>query len=871
MASRFQAAPLVASPLYPNAIAWSDENLIAVACGHLVTILNPALPFGPRGLITIPISEPYPIGLVKREDLLTGCLLPTALSRDRRPCVRSISWSPLGMASNAGCLLAVCTTEGRVKLYRPPFSDFCAEWIEVIDLSDRLYNYLANTNFEESEIPESEFSHEQTELGCIDDHANVFPNSITRKEYNRRRGVAPNGINKDSETSNREKIHAGCSSHANMSGEQLPKVIDSKSDKRKKKKPESCSLPQITADQYASRSAMLSSVVVAWSPLLCLSSKISLVSQNDSPRRFSLIAVGGKSGNISLWRIDAPQSYSIEHGWLPTSVMLVGLLQAHNSWVTAVNFAFLGSNTNPQVLLASGCSDGSVKIWLGSGEILLDSSESNKTPFFLLKEVIPSDFVPVSVLSIKIPVQAVEKMLLAVGKGSGSFDVWTCDISGCEFSKCGSNDAHDYVVTGLAWAFEGCLYSCGQVDLRHWGLCPFLLAHELPDVFLSCLGLAISPGNLVVAMVRNLDVEQLDHMYEARAQKAIVEFFWIGGQQWDPLSKTSLELASESVFGFSEKELVYWESSILWSLKKIEDLQKPLVMWDIIAALLAFKKFIPKYADHILARYLSMTFLGSHINLSINEILMRISDNLAKVASRLLHLLNIICRCLVLSDLKSDEINSKVELEEPTSTAEEQQSLWMELLFKSEKELRERLVGLSLSACSTESFSRPGNWHPVGSAQMVQWVELNRDHIKDQLKFLASEVQKNKRRLSSIEYEVEEQCSYCSASAPFTSAEVAFCQGSESSDKDVQNHKLARCTVSMQVCPATPLWSCKCCTRQISKLAPETLFTMSEYPEDFKPLMESCKLAEMSKPLCPFCGILLQRLQPDFLLSASPV
>lgn len=41
MASRFQAIPLVASPSYPNAVAWSDENLIAVASGHLVTILVP--------------------------------------------------------------------------------------------------------------------------------------------------------------------------------------------------------------------------------------------------------------------------------------------------------------------------------------------------------------------------------------------------------------------------------------------------------------------------------------------------------------------------------------------------------------------------------------------------------------------------------------------------------------------------------------------------------------------------------------------------------------------------------------------------------------------------------------------------------------
>lgn len=39
MPKRFQAAALVAAPSYPSAIAWSDENLIAVASDHLVTIL----------------------------------------------------------------------------------------------------------------------------------------------------------------------------------------------------------------------------------------------------------------------------------------------------------------------------------------------------------------------------------------------------------------------------------------------------------------------------------------------------------------------------------------------------------------------------------------------------------------------------------------------------------------------------------------------------------------------------------------------------------------------------------------------------------------------------------------------------------------
>ncbi|CAI9292472.1 unnamed protein product [Lactuca saligna] len=148
MASRFQAVALVASPTYPNAISWSNENLVAVASGHLVTILNPAMPSGPKGLITIPTSKPFSFGVIERKDLLSGCMLPICLSRDIRPCVRSISWSPLGLAPNSGCLLAVCTTEGVVKVYHSPFREFSSEWVEVLDVSEMLHTYFEKIRYE---------------------------------------------------------------------------------------------------------------------------------------------------------------------------------------------------------------------------------------------------------------------------------------------------------------------------------------------------------------------------------------------------------------------------------------------------------------------------------------------------------------------------------------------------------------------------------------------------------------------------------------------------------------------------------------------------------------------------------------------------
>ncbi|EXB78396.1 hypothetical protein L484_003258 [Morus notabilis] len=838
MASRFQAATLVAAPSHPNAVAWSDENLIAVASGHLVTILNPASPLGPRGLITLQTGEPFPIGVVERADLLSASLLPTCLSRDTRPCVRSISWSPLGLAPNSGCLLAVCTTEGRVKLYRQPFCDFCAEWIEMMDISTRLFEYLESVSFGELEVcPSKDYEHDvlETDIGQV----------------------------------------------KRNSSKQIVSASKSKAS-APKKTPKNCTLPLISADRYAAHSAMLSSLVIAWSPVLQLSAQASSIPQNGSS--ISLLAVGGKSGEVSFWRVSVPECYSVELNQAPTDAMILGLVQAHASWVTAISWVLLDpKSSNPRVLLTTGSSDGSVKIWLAYNEELLKSKEVNHTCFSLLKEVVTIDIVPVSVISLTAPAQSPNKMLLAIGKGSGSFEVWNCDISDRKFDKFGSYNDHDHVITGLAWAFDGrSLYSCSQDNfVRNWIWSEDMLSEapipsntprlrssaELPDACASCFGLAVSPGNVVIAMIRNFDEDLLDPMYQKRTQKAAVEFFWIGAQE---VRISSNEESNFTIPGFPVNELVSWEANILWSLKQYEYQTKPMVVWDIIAALLAFKRFAAEYVEHILVKWLSLSYVGSHMDLSAKKVLSHVLRILSKISSRHLHLLNIICRRVVLSEMKADQINSKLQNLEEIDRSEEKLIMWIELLLSSERELRTRLVGLSFSAgtnlmsCSTTVSPRSGNWFPVGLAQMKQWVALPHDYIPGQLRVLASEVWKHEKRLSS-ECAATEQCCYCSAPVPFESPEVAFCQGVD------QRHKLARCAVSMEICPTTPIWFCSCCHRQVYRLAPETLFTLLGYPSDFKSSAESSDSNVSSKPLCPFCGILLQRLQPDFLLSASPV
>ncbi|KAJ4952327.1 hypothetical protein NE237_029159 [Protea cynaroides] len=1106
MASCFQAASLVASPSYPNSIAWSEENLVAVASGHLITILNPALPFGPRGLINIPSAEPFPIGVIEREDLLTGCLIPTILSRDTRPCVRSISWSHPGLAPNSGCLLAVCTREGRVKLYRQPFCEFCAEWVEVMDISDMLCKYLQGINFGEFDIPSTKSSHEQVvknfkdvecgndlersvlsrgpedrtmNNGKIIDEIEVlgdqlllcgesktanggsisqngksvtaftdlvtFPCSMFKKgslvQVRKENGsqfvwvsgkiksmngakalvyfqeVTPNGnkeewveLNFDSDKMEdsslldgiivgqinlfpkirpfidvgnfpeqillaechglEDILHVeqaveawinnrwvegllldfkGHSLQVKLIGDSDATILDATTVRlapfwngvlkswqvtvvkilsedmelpevtrisienlRKnnlhqtlracgpKKKStnvmrQSRTFPLITAGQYASRTAMLSSLVVAWSPVLHASSEIGVHPPQGSSSEFVMLAVGGKSGKVSFWRIHEPQCYSVEHGRFSLDVVLVGLLQAHTSWMTAISWGkFANDASNSRVLLVTGSSDGRVKIWLGDTDQLFKSSEVNHASFSLLKEL-PVTSAPVSTLSLTLPVHSLYKLQIAIGRGSGSLEVWIFDIFSCKFEHVGSYDAHGQVVTGLAWAFDGrCLYSCSQENsLRSWILqgsslkeVPFpsnplgaRSSVDLPHVSDSCFGLTISPGNLVVAVVRGFDADLLDPMYQARVQKAAVEFFWIGGQQLEVLSDTYPEFGNETSASLSNSESACWESNILWSLKQYDQVEKPLVLWDVIAALSAFKQASPNCVDSVMIKWLSSWLDGFPEGFSAENILFQASRSLFNIPSRQLHLLNIICRRVILSEFRADVLNSKQhKLEKIDGIEIEESSPWIKLLVNSEKELRERIVSFSFAAvlghraCSAANISIARYWLPAGVEQMEQWVLINQEWVQNQLKFLRSEIGKLHGRLQQIcDYVTEEKCSLCSASVPFESPEVAFCKGAECTREAGQNLKLDRCAISMQVFNTIISWFCVCCQRRATKLAPWTLFTMSKTSIDLKSLTESNAFEVSLKPFCPFCGILLQKLQPAFLLSASPV
>lgn len=126
------------------------------------------------------------------------------------------------------------------------------------------------------------------------------------------------------------------------------------------------------------------------------------------------------------------------------------------------------------------------------------------------------------------------------------------------------------------------------------------------------------------------------------------------------------------------------------------------------------------------------------------------------------------------------------------------------------------------------------------------------------------------RMKSSRQYTTEEKCSFCSAPVQFESPEIAWCNGSDTTPGSLQTHKLSRCAVSMQLCSiANPVWFCICCQRSVDKLPPQSFFSISGSPLDVNCENVSLGTEGVKIPMCPFCGIMLQRQLPEFLLSIN--
>ncbi|XP_073037104.1 uncharacterized protein [Primulina eburnea] len=487
-----------------------------------------------------------------------------------------------------------------------------------------------------------------------------------------------------------------------------------------------CNVQLITAQQYASRNAMLTPLIVAWSPILRTSEDWVSIPHNSSGC-CSILATGLKCGLISFWRIDAPESYSIITPELPST----------------------------------RSSNGRVEIWQVNIKELLKSSETVHASFSLLKEV-----------------------------------------------------------TGLAWAFDGlCLYSCSQDNsMKAWNLVGKALREihipsntpglnsslDVPYVYDSCFGLAVSNGSLAIALARRFDSDLLNPMYQERTQKAAIEFLWIGGQQLDTSSNICFDIDFGSFPRFPEVELIWWEKNILWSLSLCGSFSGLLNIWDIVAAPVSFKQSIPNYVEHILQKWLT-SYFGSNFGIC-TTFLSTTFKIFPTLSTRKLHLINVIIRHVVLKNDEVSESTKHQDLERFSSAIEEQTNVWKELQLCCENELRRRLVGLYFSAILDllsdvpTNFCDVGCWRPDEWPQLEHYISLHEKIVEDDLKFLAAKVGKIKKRRESFEY--EEHCSFCSAIVPFESIEYAICSRVKNGNGVDQTHKLHRCSVSMQLCPA---------------------------------------------------------------------
>lgn len=108
-------------PAYPNAVQWSQDNLLAVAAAHSVVILSPADLAGPRAFT---VAKEFDVGPLQVDAVPRNypsnwrfqfaAIIENTI-KEQNLVVRSLSWSPLGCTQQGGCVLAVLTNDHKVR------------------------------------------------------------------------------------------------------------------------------------------------------------------------------------------------------------------------------------------------------------------------------------------------------------------------------------------------------------------------------------------------------------------------------------------------------------------------------------------------------------------------------------------------------------------------------------------------------------------------------------------------------------------------------------------------------------------------------------------------------------------------------------
>ncbi|KAL3160796.1 hypothetical protein ABBQ38_009207 [Trebouxia sp. C0009 RCD-2024] len=136
---------------HPAAVQWSEDNLLAVAAGPGVIIINPCQLRGPRASTILPEpstslleADAYPHDPQASLTYSATYLRTRGIYQHRstqiassRLAVRSVCWSPLGCDLPGNALLTSVTENHQVRIHSPPQS--CqAHWQTDVELSARL-------------------------------------------------------------------------------------------------------------------------------------------------------------------------------------------------------------------------------------------------------------------------------------------------------------------------------------------------------------------------------------------------------------------------------------------------------------------------------------------------------------------------------------------------------------------------------------------------------------------------------------------------------------------------------------------------------------------------------------------------------------
>ncbi|CAD7696026.1 unnamed protein product [Ostreobium quekettii] len=150
--------PLSHTPAYPDAVQWSQDDLLAVAAGAVVVILNPFNLGGPRACAAGAPPDVGPLVADCVPQRPQSCLkfsvaaLEEMRLRDAawRAPARSLAWSPRGCAPDGGCLLARVLADHQVLVDAAPVEKISANWVTMANLTKPLCEHVRKQDLEVS-------------------------------------------------------------------------------------------------------------------------------------------------------------------------------------------------------------------------------------------------------------------------------------------------------------------------------------------------------------------------------------------------------------------------------------------------------------------------------------------------------------------------------------------------------------------------------------------------------------------------------------------------------------------------------------------------------------------------------------------------